>query len=286
MSFLQLYGFPDLVEPAGLTKNTTVRFMSHLYAYGLPELVGPEELRDGVVIVVDVLRATTTIVSALHAGAKCVVPLLEIEETLDLKRKILEGSDPRFLPIPNESDLLLGGERQGKRVDGFDLGNSPQEYTPERVAGKTILFSTTNGTKAMHRAALAQTILPACFLNAEAVARFVSSYDSIHILCAGTDGQMTEEDLYLAGLLVKRIHQNAKSRFQLNAQAVSARETWERLFDKEQVTFQTLAYHLYQSRGGHNLCKIGLKSDIDVAARIDSVSLVVNLDPKNGIVVL
>jgi len=252
--------------------------MSQLYVYALPELVEPEELRDGVVIVIDVLRATTTIVSALHAGTKCVVPLLEIEETLNLKQRILAGGDPRFLPVPQESGLLLGGERQGKRIDGFDLGNSPQEYTPERVAGKTILFSTTNGTKAMHRAALAQIVLPACFLNAEVVARFVSDYDSIHILCAGTDGQMTEEDLYLAGLLVKRIQQNAKNRFQLNAQAISVRETWERLFEKVQVSAQTLASHLYQSRGGRNLCKIGLKSDIDVAARIDSVLLVVKLD--------
>ena len=258
--------------------------MSSLYVYALPELVEPEELRDGVVIVIDVLRATTTIVSALHAGAKCVVPLLEIEETLNLKQRILAGGDPRFLPVPQESDLLLGGERQGKRIDGFDLGNSPQEYTPERVAGKTILFSTTNGTKAMHRAALAQTILPGCFLNAEAVARFVSGYDSIHILCAGTNGQMTEEDLYLAGLLVKRIQQNAKSHFQLNAQAVSVREIWERLFEKEPVSAQTLAPHLYQSRGGRNLCKIGLKSDIDVAASIDSVPLVVKLIPQKMIV--
>ena len=258
--------------------------MSHLYVYALPELVESEELRGGVVIVIDVLRATTTAVAALYAGAKCVVPLLEVGETLDLKRRILEGGDSRFFPVPKEADLLLGGERQGKRIDGFDLGNSPQEYTSERVAGKTILFSTTNGTKAMHRAALAQVILPACFLNAEAVARFVSPCDSIHILCAGTDGRMTEEDLYLAGLLVKRIQQNVKTRFQLNAQAIAVRETWERLFDEEQVSSQTLASHLYQSRGGKNLCNIGLKSDIDVAARMDSVPLVVTLDPKNGVI--
>ena len=101
--------------------------MPLLHVYGLPELVEPAELQGSVAVVIDVLRATTTVISALHAGAKCVVPLLEIEETFHLKRKILEGSDPRFVPEPKEADLLLGGERQGKRIDGFDLGNSPQE---------------------------------------------------------------------------------------------------------------------------------------------------------------
>ncbi|MCL2305661.1 MAG: 2-phosphosulfolactate phosphatase [Planctomycetaceae bacterium] len=263
--------FPKLEETVELVEVLLEHsFMSHLYVYALPELVEPEELRDGVVIVIDVLRATTTIVSALHAGAKCVVPLLEVEETLNLKRTL------------EETELLLGGERRGKRVDSFDLGNSPQEYTNERVAGKTILFSTTNGTKALYRAILAETILPTCFLNAQAVVEFVSPCDTVHILCAGTDGRITEEDLYLAGLLVKRIQQNSKSRFQLNAQAIAARETWERLFKTEQVSGRTLASHLYQSRGGRNLRKIGLKTDIDISACIDSVSLVVKFDPKTG----
>ena len=258
--------------------------MSFLQIYGLPELVEPEELQGGVVVVIDVLRATTTMITALHAGAKCVVPLLAIEETLALKRQILDGGDPRFFPAPKETDLLLGGERQGKRIDGFDLGNSPQEYTPERVAGKTILFSTTNGTKAIHRAALAETILPAGFINAEAVVRAVSGYDSIHILCAGTDGKQTEEDLYLAGLLVQRIQQNTQNRFRLNAQAIAARETWERLFEEEPVSSRVLASHLDQSRGGQNLCKIGLKPDIDIAAQINSIPLVPRFDPKIKVV--
>jgi len=256
-----------------------------LHVYGLPELVEPEELQGSTVLVIDVLRATTTIVSALHAGARCIVPRLEIEETLNLKRTILEGGDPRFFPVPKETDLLLGGERQGKRIDGFDLGNSPQEYTPERVAGKTILFSTTNGTKAMHRTMLAKTVLPVCFLNAQAVVEFVlQGIDSIHVLCAGTDGHMTEEDLYLAGLLVKRIQQNTHHRFQLNAQAVATQETWERLFEKKPISQKKLASCLYQSRGGKNLCNIGLKSDIDIAACIDSVPHVVKLDPDQRIV--
>ncbi len=279
-NIFRIFAFPCGAGPAA----NVYEFMSLLHVYGLPELVDPRELQGSTAIVIDVLRATTTTVSALHAGATRVVPLLEVEEALNLKRKILEGNDPRFTPELSETDLLLGGERQGKRIEGFDLGNSPREHTPERVAGKTILFSTTNGTKAMYRTLLAETILPACFLNAEAVVRSVSGSDSIHLICAGTEGKFTEEDLYLAGLLVERIQKAANQRFRLNAQAVAVLETWERLFDRKPVDPRTLAKHLYESRGGRNLCRIGLKPDIDIVAQIDSIPLVVRLDPKKMII--
>ena len=112
----------------------------------------------------------------------------------------------------------------------------------------------------------------------------VSQSDSIHILCAGTEGKQTEEDLYLAGLLVQRIQQNTKNRFRLNAQAVAAVETWERLFGEGPVSPQRLASHLYQSRGGQNLRKIGLKVDIDIAAQIDSIPHIVKLDSKRMVI--
>ena len=254
-----------------------------IHVYGLPGLVEPTALRGGTAIVIDVLRATTTMISAIHAGAQCVVPLLEVDETLKFKQTLIAGEDPRFPQPIAETDILLGGERQGKRIDGFDLGNSPQEYTPDRVAGKTILFSTTNGTKAIHRAALADAILPAGFLNAGAIVEHVSNCESLNILCAGTNGQFTEEDLYLAGLLVDRIQRATQNRFQLNAQAIAAQATWHQLFEKTPVTQKNLAPHLYRSRGGQNLQKIGLLSDVDIAANLDTIPLVVEIDPKKMI---
>src|SRR5262245_7137069 len=98
--------------------------MPRLELYPLPSHAPPEALADATVIVVDLLRASTTIATALAAGAECVMPFAEIDQTLAAAQKF--GRD----------QVLLGGERGGKLIPGFDLGNSPSEYTPERIAGR------------------------------------------------------------------------------------------------------------------------------------------------------
>src|SRR3990167_11479727 len=103
-----------------------------LNVYALPTLLAPEELAGWTAVVIDVLRASTTILYALEAGAAEVIPCLEIEDALKIA-----GSMPR-------SQVVLGGERGGLPIDGFDLGNSPLEYDPSAVSGKTIVFTTTN----------------------------------------------------------------------------------------------------------------------------------------------
>src|SRR5687768_3032349 len=113
----------------------------------LPELTSPEELAGGVVVVIDVLRASTTITYALAAGARELIPCLEIDDARAAATK---------LP---PAQVVLGGERQGLPIAGFDLGNSPRDYTPERVGGKTVVFTTTNGTKAMLQCRQAARVL-------------------------------------------------------------------------------------------------------------------------------
>ena len=130
--------------------------MKSIDVYPLPSLFEPPELRGTCAVVVDVLRATTTVLCALASGAERVVPLLDVDEAIRRRTEYPEGS------------VVLGGERDGKRIDGFDLGNSPGSFTPEVVAGKTVLFTTTNGTAAMNAARLAEPIFLACFLNAAA----------------------------------------------------------------------------------------------------------------------
>jgi 2-phosphosulfolactate phosphatase len=110
--------------------------MAQLSVHNLPSQVAAADLTGSTVIVIDMLRASSTICRALASGAKCVVPLLEIEETLQLGAQL------------GREYVVLGGERGGTTIDGFDVGNSPNEYTPERVAGKMVLFTTTNGTRA------------------------------------------------------------------------------------------------------------------------------------------
>ena len=128
-----------------------------LNVHFLPALMNTANLAGGTVVIIDILRASSTIITALHNGAKRVIPC----GTSDEARKIRE---------PSQADaVLLGGERGGVLIEGFDCGNSPTEYAPHRVAGKTIAFTTTNGTQALLKSAAAETILIGAFINRQAV---------------------------------------------------------------------------------------------------------------------
>ena len=161
----------------------------------LPALAG-RDLRDIACVVFDVLRATSTIVTALHNGAKAVIPVAEISEALALRQK--------------QPGVLLGGERDGVKIRAgqtgggdFDLGNSPREYTPEMVRGKTIVSTTTNGTRALRACAGAKTVLAASFLNLTATTQFIRQLQPVELLlvCAGTRENMADEDVLAAGAL-------------------------------------------------------------------------------------
>ena len=267
--------------------------MKTINVYGLPELLDPESISGEAAVVIDVLRATTTTITAVANGVRTVVPVLEIEETKKLKSKILAGKDARFSYPVAESDILLGGERRGNKIDGFDLGNSPSEYTTEKIGGKIVLFSTTNGTRAMHRVRFAESIYLASFLNAQAVAEKTASQDKLNIICAGTYGKITEEDMYLAGFLVEkilRITRLSSSDIELNVQAISALNMWSELFTPsihlglEQLTPMRLGKALENTSGGKNLRSIGLTDDIYLASQFDSIGIIVRLEPKKMIV--
>ena len=161
----------------------------------LPALAG-RDLRDTTCVVFDVLRATSTFVTALHNGAKAVIPVAEISEALAFRQK--------------KPGVLLGGERDGVKIRAdqtgggdFDLGNSPREYTPEKVRGKTIVSTTTNGTRALRACACAQTVLAASFLNLTVTAQFIRKLQPVELLlvCAGTRENMADEDVLAAGAL-------------------------------------------------------------------------------------
>ncbi len=234
--------------------------MKEINVYALPELAFELPL-DGVSVAIDVLRATTTITTALAFGASRVLPFETVEETFAAKKAIAARR-------PEEaSSVLLGGERGGLPIPGFDLGNSPDLYVPSTVANKTILFTTTNGTRAI--LSCRGVVLAASFLNAEAVvARLLREGKSpISLVCAGTDGQYTEEDLALAGLIVDRLTLREVG-FQLNVQAEVAREQWRQRRETPLVEI------LKSSRGGQNLKRVKLTKDIVDAAKLDSLDVV------------
>jgi 2-phosphosulfolactate phosphatase len=216
----------------------------------LPALVQPDELAGRTVVVIDVLRATTTIVQALASGAMQVVPCQEI-------------ADARHLAIELPPPLILGGERGGKQIPGFDLGNSPAEYTRDVVARKTIVFSTTNGTRAMLRCKAAWRVLIGSFLNFSAVCRELAAEERVALVCAGTDGHVELSRLGTAG-------------YELNDQAEIAADAWQTAV--RVLTDRPLGITLRDSRGGRNLIEIGQEDDIDLAAQIDKFDIVPELD--------
>ena len=147
-------------------------------------------------IVFDVLRATSTFVTALNNGAKAIIPVSTITEAIALRKK--------------QPDLLLGGEREGVKIKAsqsgsadFDLGNSPREYTPEKVEGKTIVSTTTNGTLALEACTKGGIVLAGSFLNLTATAKFLRhlQMEEILVVCAGTGKTAALEDVLAAGAL-------------------------------------------------------------------------------------
>jgi 2-phosphosulfolactate phosphatase len=247
--------------------------MGHLLSvYALPEFADPQQLAGGTTVVIDVLRASTTIVYALEAGARGVIPCEEVAEARAVARN-----------MPPDA-VVLGGERGGLPIEGFDLGNSPREYLPQKVGGKTLVFTTTNGTRAILRARHADRVLIGAFVNASAVAEQLTGQPQIHLLCAGTRGRIGRDDLLLAGLLVDRILGQGDLAYEQNAGAVSARQTWLHSVAQppsvagESFQPQQLVEQLRDSLGGKNLIAIGLEEDIMAAAWIDRFRSVPELD--------
>lgn len=142
-------------------------------------------------VVIDVLRATTTLTVALGHGASAVHPAATPEEAFR-KRRLMPQA-------------LLCGEREGRRIEGFDLGNSPFEYPVTAVSGRPLIFASTNGSLAMLAAAKARRRLLAAFVNLHAVAERVASEPRVVIVCAGKLGGIALEDAACAGLLVERL---------------------------------------------------------------------------------
>ena len=152
------------------------------------------DVQDRTVIVIDVLRACSTIVTALDRGARAVMPVLDMAQA----GRIASNLDPDV--------YRLGGERGGEKIEGYHLGNSPQEYTQEVVEGRDVILNTTNGTRALERAKDADHLVAACFLNAGRVVEFVrENADAVTIVCAGRQNRLALEDTLCAGLILDRL---------------------------------------------------------------------------------
>jgi 2-phosphosulfolactate phosphatase len=156
-----------------------------------PAEFGSASLAGRAALVVDVFRATTSVVAACAAGCRAVIPVSDTDRAAVVARGLPPG------------EALLAGERGGEPIDGFDLGNSPLEFVPGRVRDRTIVLTTTNGTRAMLAAAAAATGAVAALTNLEAAAQWAAEQGrDVTILCAGEKGELSLEDTVCAGLLV------------------------------------------------------------------------------------
>ncbi|WP_424766175.1 2-phosphosulfolactate phosphatase [Paenibacillus sp. sgz302251] len=198
-------------------------------------------------IIADVLRATSTIVTAIAAGALCVIPAETVMEA-------------RALARPGD---LLGGERFCRKIAGFDLGNSPEEYTEQVVSGKRIVLTTTNGTRAIHKSMRADYVLTASLLNAEACARTaIELRRDIIILCAGSHDEFAVEDGLCAGLVLDRLHAISQAPIEMDDFGVAMLALYRNRAPQIKET-------LWNGQTGKRLLKLGLKRDLEACSAID-----------------
>jgi 2-phosphosulfolactate phosphatase len=152
------------------------------------------KIENKIVVVIDMFRATSVIVTALSNGCKEVIPYLTVEETLEHAKKL------------NRKDYILGGERRAVKIEGFDLSNSPLEYTEAIIKDKTVLMTTTNGTKTLTKSTSAKRILIAAMINAKAVAKkLIDINEDVVIINAGTNGNFSMDDYICSGYIINEM---------------------------------------------------------------------------------
>ena len=164
-----------------------------LYTCLSPALLDLYDVDQSIVVIIDVLRATSTIATALHNGAKCIIPVDSVAECIRLGKQI---------------DSITAGERDGKIAEGLDYGNSPFEYPAEFISGKTLVLTTTNGTRLLHMALdkNAKAIITGSFPNLSAVCDFLTAQNQNVILgCAAWKNRVNIEDTLFAGAVIERI---------------------------------------------------------------------------------
>lgn len=211
--------------------------------------------RGQAVLVIDTLRATTTMTTILAHGAVGIRAVAALADAYRLKAE--------------SPEVLLGGERENRPPEGFDGGNSPYDYPRERVAGKRVVFSTTNGTHAIEHVEAADRIGLAALVNRAAAARWLSRWDSPWlIVAAGSEGQIALEDVLAAGAIVDML---PETRWGDGAKIAQA--TYHRYRDD-------LLSGLYAASHGQALIQSGLTRDLEFCAQIDIFDLVPMLNDE------
>lgn len=210
-----------------------------------PALLDLYPIENSIVVVIDILRATSSITYGIENGAEAIIPVMNVEDCLAYA----------------DQGYLLAAERNGEVVAGYDFGNSPFSYTAEKVAGKTIVLTTTNGTKAMHLAQeRAYQVIVGSFLNLSAVCEYLKKENKdVLLLCAGWKDNFNLEDTLFAGAVVE----------QLQGDFTVGDDSSVAAMDMYQLAKDDLRGYLQKSSHNHRLIKLNIEEDVRFCLKID-----------------
>lgn len=224
-----------------------------------PHQIDELALRDKTVVVIDVLRASTTIASALHNGAKEIIPVTTVERAVKISGNLFGDH------------VLRGGERNGKMIEGFNLGNSPFDYSEDKIRGKAIIFSSTNGSLAIEKARFARNVVIGGFVNISLVVQFIKEIkQDFVILCAGNNGMFSLEDSVCAGMLVHRLTEEDGVELSLSDAAIAATVLFK-------GNSKNLLKMVKNSEHGKYLTSIGYADDLPACAGVDTIPVLPQL---------
>lgn len=211
-------------------------------------------IKDKIVVVIDMLRATSVITTALMNGCKKVIPTLTIEEAVHIKSTEIS------------KECILGGERRAMKIDGFDFSNSPLEYSRDVVKGKTIVITTTNGTRTLTNCLEASRIFIGCMLNASSVAKkLININEDVVIVNAGTYGQFSMDDFICSGAIVKAMADKGID-IDLTDIAKTALKTYE--------DYPNIIDYIKEARHYSVMTSLGLQDDIAYCVKKDLTDIV------------
>lgn len=210
-----------------------------------PALLNLYPIEDSIVVVIDILRATSSMVYGIDNGAEAIIPVAQVEDCLAYAK----------------DGFLLAAERNGEVVEGYDFGNSPFSYTAEKVQGKTVVLTTTNGTKALHMArARAKKVVIGSFLNLSALCDWLKAQDSnVLLLCAGWKDNFNLEDTLFAGAVVNKLSED----FNRTDDAGVAAE------DLYLLAKDNLRAYINKSSHSHRLAKLNIEQDVQFCLQYD-----------------
>jgi len=214
-----------------------------------PALLPFYDLGDTIAVVIDIFRASSSMCYGLANGASAIIPVAELDECLSYQG----------------NGYLLAAEREGKVVEGFDFGNSPFSYTRDKVEGKTIVLTTTNGTRAIQRSKGAQTVVIGSFLNITALSDWLKGQDShLLLVCAGWKNQVSLEDTVFAGAMATRLKMTGVA-FDDAAHAA------ESLYFEAR---ENLAAYLSKASHNQRMRHLGIEQDITFCLQEDVVTAI------------